>query len=255
MHIPRVGLLRGVSEAGAALLLIPWLLAATPAQADPSTQVRLVSSHLAPYAIEGGEQAGFMVDLVRAIETRLGTERPVRFLPWPRSLRLAKNEANYLILPLTRTPEREPHYRWLLKVAPIEMAFITADREPLSLAEARLLNKISVQQDTPFEHFLQRQGFTNLVRLPDPGPLHLRMLSAGRTQAWFTAKDLAAYTSADTGQDGAVVLGETVYLSDVYIATSLEFPEAVAAAYLRAYQELVEDGSLEAIMGRYQRNH
>lgn len=213
----------------------------------------MVTSHLLPYAMQGDAQPGFMVDLVKEIERRQGWEHQITFLPWARSLRLVRQESNYIIFPLTRTPEREDDYIWLIKVAPIEMAFVTLEGEPLSLPQARALDRISVQQDTPFEHFLKREGFKNLVSLPDPAPLHIRLLQAKRTQAWFTAKDLARYAWSDQKVDGPAVLGRTAYRSDVYIATSNNFPSEVALAYLRTFEEIVQDGSFTTIMLRYQR--
>jgi polar amino acid transport system substrate-binding protein len=226
----------------------------SPVEADTQQdQVRLITAHLLPYSIQGGAQPGFMIELVEEIERRLGSDRQIKYLPWPRSLRLVKREPNHIIFPLTRTPEREEHYIWAIKVAPIEMVFVTLDGKSLSMAQARELESLSVQQDTPFEQFLKRNGFDNLISLPDAAPLHIRLLQVKRTQAWFTAKDLARYAWLEQRVQEPLVLGDSVYRSDVYIATSRQFPSEVASAYRRAFDVIVRDGGFAAIMQRYQR--
>ncbi len=214
-------------------------------------EVRLLTAHLVPYSMQGQAQQGFMIELVEEIERRLGSSREINFLPWSRSLRLAKLTPNHIIFPVTRTPEREHDYQWLIKVAPIELVFVTLAGEPLSLVEARALETISVQQDTPFEQFLHSMGFDNLVSMPNAAAYHLRMLQLKRIQAWFTARDLAFYSWNEQQTKVPLVMSDSVYRSDVYIATSKQFPPQLASLYQQTFVEMREDGTLGRIMQRY----
>tara|TARA_R110001583_G_scaffold45917_2_gene144299 strand:- start:1653 stop:2417 length:765 start_codon:yes stop_codon:yes gene_type:complete len=231
-------------------LVIPWL-AGNVAAGTVGRDITLVSSHLAPYAMEIGEPAGLVVEMVRAIEARLGSRRPIHYLPWSRALKLVQQNPDHLIFPLTRMPEREADYRWLIKAAHIELAFLSAQGEPLSLEQARTLARISVQQDTPFQYFLERRGFDNLVAVADPAPVHLNLLASGRTQAWFTSTDQAHYLWPRVMGDRPLVLGPVVYRSDLYIATSKRFPAAVADAYREAFAALIREGEIQRIRDRY----
>ncbi len=241
-----------ISILGILALALALAFSLSQAKADSRQHgVRLITAHLLPYSIMGGAQPGFMVEVVKEIERRLGSERPIEFIPWSRSLRLAMREPDYIIFPLTRTQEREPHYQWTINVAPIEMLFVTLDGKPLSLAQAKGLSRISVQQDTPFEQFLELNGFENLLALTDPGPQHIRLMEIGRTEAWFTAKDLAIYTWNEQKAITPLTFGDVVYRSDVYIATSKKFPTRLASDYQRVFKEMIEDGTLEEIMTAY----
>lgn len=217
-------------------------------------RVHLVTANLLPYSIQSSTQSGFMVELVEEIERRIGSDRQIKFLPWGRAQALAKSNANHIIFPLTRTPEREDSYLWAIKVAPIEMAFITLGGSPLSLSQARKLNTVSVQQNTPFEAFLKSEGFENLERLSDPASQHVHLLKLNRSQAWFTARDLANYALRDQVLQSRFVFSENMYISDVYIATSKKFPPDVASIYRKTFDEILKDGSFDAIMQRYRRH-
>jgi polar amino acid transport system substrate-binding protein len=219
-----------------------------------SPAITLVTAHLLPYSIQEGREQGFMVELVREIERRLGSNRPVRFLPWSRAIRNTRLSPNHVIFPLTRTPEREPHFDWAIEVAPIHLVFVTLNGQRLELAQARRLRAIAVQQDTPFEQFLRQQGFTNLVVTSSAAPIPIRMLRAGRVEAWFTARDLAAYSLREQFVTEPVSYSDPITSGSVYIALSREFPAALRQAYRDTFNAMRQDGTYQRIMGRYLRN-
>jgi len=227
----------------------------TPDTAVPDSHaITLVTAHLVPYSIQEGRQQGFMVELVREIERRLGTNRPVRFLPWARAIRNARLSPNHIIFPLTRTTEREPHFDWAIEVAPIDLVFVTLNHQRLDLDQARRLSAIAVQQDTPFEQYLRRQGFNNLVVTTSAAAIPIRMLRAGRVDAWFTARDLAAYSMREQFVTEPISYSDPITSGSVYIALSREFPGELRAAYRRTFDELRRDGTYQRIMSHYLRN-
>lgn len=214
-------------------------------------QITLVTAQLLPYSIQEGRQQGFMVDLVREIERRLGTNRPVRFLPWPRAYRNARLSPNHVIFPLARTAEREPYFDWAIKVASLKPVFVTLNGERLDLARARRQEAIAVQQNSPFEQYLKEQGFKNLVVTTSAAPIPIRMLRAGRVDAWFTARDLAAYSMQEQFVTEPITYSAPVFSSNVYIAFSREFPDDLRQIYLRTFDEMRQDGTYQRIMSRY----
>ncbi|WP_428623150.1 substrate-binding periplasmic protein [Sedimenticola sp.] len=242
--------------AGCLLSLLIWAPDTSATQRDPATPptVTLVTAHLLPYSIQEGREQGFMVELVREIERRLGTNRPVRFLPWPRAIRNTRLSPNHIIFPLTRTQEREPYFDWAIEVAPIHMVFVTLNGRRLDLEQARQLGAIAVQQDTPFEQYLRQQGFTNLVVTTSAAPIPIRMLRAGRVQAWFTARDLAAYSMKEQFVSGPISYSDPITSGHVYIALSKAFPDDLKDAYQSTYRAMLQDGTYQRIMSRYLRN-
>lgn len=60
---------------------------------------------------------GYSVALVNLIQTELGLDSKIHFLPESRALKFAQNTPNTIIFSLSRTPEREEQYYWLQQVA------------------------------------------------------------------------------------------------------------------------------------------
>ncbi|MCW8950037.1 MAG: transporter substrate-binding domain-containing protein [Sedimenticola sp.] len=229
----------------------------TVAKADEthqSSSIKLVTSHLVPYSIQEGREQGFMVDIVREIERRLGSNRALQFLPWPRAIRNTRLSANHVIFPLTRTPEREAHFDWAIEVAPIELVFVTLSGQKLDLQQARTISSIAVQQNTPFEQYLRQQHFTNLVVTTNPAAIPIRMLRAGRVDAWFTARDLAGYSMKELFVSEPITYSAPITSGNVYIALSKEFPISLKTAYQETFAAMQADGTYQKIMDRYIRN-
>ncbi|TVO72539.1 substrate-binding periplasmic protein [Sedimenticola selenatireducens] len=225
--------------------------AASDAEVGP---IKLVTAHLVPYSIQEGREQGFMVDLIREIERRLGTNRPVLFMPWPRAIRNTRIGPNHIVFPLTRTIEREPHFDWAINVAPIELVFVTLSGKKLTLQQARSLSAIAVQQNTPFEQYLRQQGFTNLVITTSAAPIPIRMLRAGRVNAWFTAKDLASYSMREQFVTETITYSDSITSGNVYFALSKQFPVNLKQAYQETFSAMQSDGTYQKIMDRYVRN-
>ncbi len=217
-----------------------------------NNEIELVTADLSPYSIEVGLRPGFFVEIVTLIEDRLKTMRPVDFYPWPRAQMIAGTQSNKLIFPLVRTPQREKRYNWLIDVASIDYVFVTLDGRSLTLEEARKLERITVQQSTPFESFLQDQGFDNLISSPNASDNHLRLLKAKRVEAWFTAKDLAEFALLEE-DDIQPTMSPPIQSSRVYIATSKSFPNKIVGDYRRVFNELKGDGTVDYILKQYRR--
>ena len=206
---------------------------------------------IAPYSIQEGRQQGFMVELVREIERRLGSNRPVRFVPWPRAVRDTRLMPNHVVFPLTRTPERETDFDWAIEVASIELVFVTLNGRKLDLPQARQLNAIVVQQNTPFEEFLRRQGFDNLVVTTSAAAVPVRLLQAGRVGAWFTTHDLGRYALQELFVREPASYSDPITTGSIYFALSLEFPAALKTAYQTTYRAMQEDGTVRRILSAY----
>lgn len=213
--------------------------------------IQIVTSDLSPYSIDVGMRPGFMVEIVLKIEERLGTGRTPQFYPWSRAQKLTELGKNHLIFPLTRTPEREDAYHWLIDVAPIEYVFVTLDGRELTLEEAKKLNRITVQQSTPFQQFLARHNFTSLITTPSASETPLRLLESGRVQAWFTSKALAQYALEGQRFAQKAKMSEPIKTSRVFIASSKDFPADIQRAYQRIFYDLVEDGTIDYILKQY----
>lgn len=219
-----------------------------PVYAD--SPVELLTADLSPFSIKDKKRPGFMVEIAQAIEECLGRKADVQFLPWPRAQRQALTRANKVIFPVTRISARETRYSWLIDVVPMELVFITKTGHKLSLDEARKLRWISVQQDTPFDHFLRENGFRNLSPSPLAAKNHVKLLASGRVDAWFTARVLAYEGLKDYHPD-YFTMSDPVVRYQVYIAASKDFPEDLKQQYRSVYADLQADGTIDRILQKY----
>ena len=219
--------------------------------ANENDKIEIVTSDLSPYSIEVGLRPGFMVEVLSLIEQRLNRQSPIHYYPWPRSQMLARSNDNHIIFPLTRTVKREKDYDWAIDVAPIEFVFVGFGYEHLTLAQAKQLDRITVQSSTPFESFLLKNGFKNVVASPHASETHLRLLEHNRVQAWFTAKDLAQYALLDNKKMKGLKISEAMHVERVYFAMSKKFPPSLKAEYIRVFNELREDGTIDYILKQY----
>jgi len=219
-----------------------------PVYAD--SPVKLLTADLSPFSIKDKQRPGFMVEIVRAIEQRLGRKADIRFLPWPRAQRRALTHPNKVIFPVTRISARETRYSWLIDVVPMELVFVTKNGHKLSLDEARKLRWISVQQDTPFDHFLRENGFRNLTPSPLGAKNHVKRLASGRVDAWFTARVLA-YEGLKGYHPDYFTMSDPVVRYQVYIAASKDFPEDLKQRYRLVYAALKADGTIDKILHKY----
>jgi polar amino acid transport system substrate-binding protein len=79
-------------------------------------QLQLVSDDNPPYAYTNsdGNIVGTLVDKLSAVMKALDISYQFQILPWKRALSNVQYKSNTLIFPLSRTPEREDNYSWII---------------------------------------------------------------------------------------------------------------------------------------------
>lgn len=233
----------------ALFFLVTLLLAIPPLQA--AEKIKVVTTEIPPYTLEIGMRPGIMIELLKLLEDRTGQKHEIVFYPWARAQMLVQSNPNHIIFPLARTPQREDKYDWALKVMQVDAVFVTVNGQKLSLEDARKLDHITVQQSSPFEALLKQKGFTNVVASARTPYQHLRLLEKGRVQAWYTSKDHAQFTMADTPVAATAKFSDPVKSEDVYMAFSKEFPPSLRQKYIDAFNNLKKDGMIEYIRKQY----
>ncbi|NVK18776.1 MAG: transporter substrate-binding domain-containing protein [Methylocystaceae bacterium] len=213
--------------------------------------VQIVTADLPPYSIEVGMRPGIIVEIIQAINDRIDIHSPVEFYPWSRAQLMAKSSENYIIFPLMRTKDRENQYDWAIDVMPLEMVFVTLGGQKLTIAQAKKMNIVTVQQSTPFAEFLKKQNFKNFHPSTQPSDQHFNMLRRHRADTWLTSKALADYMADKYHLKKSVLLSEPIANGHIYIAFSKKFPPSLRQRYIETYQNLKEDGTISYILSQY----
>ncbi|WP_199102333.1 ABC transporter substrate-binding protein [Aquitalea sp. ASV11] len=170
--------------------LAACLLCCTISLAQAS-EITVDAGPIPPFSYEEqGRPVGIAVDLLNAAGKLYGLSFNYRFLPWLRAQSEARSSTDRIIIPLTRTPEREEQYNWIAELFQYQFVFISAGGPlPRSLEEARAM-RIAVLRGNPAEKILRDQGFT-LLDVGFSEEINARKLAARRVDLWVAA-DLAA---------------------------------------------------------------
>ena len=240
---------RGLPYAACVLLLALPMAASAASQAP----VRLVAGELPPFATENGEHApGSLVEITQELAKRLGLEAPVEFYPWQRALKMTEGMSRVVVLPLTRTPEREPRFRWLTHLYRQDFVFV-ARHGALDLHNLQSLKsrRIAVLRGSPHKEVLAAEHFTAVFECANVREC-MRMVQTGLADATYggevihrNAANLAGNTESDFDYSAPFRSGE------IWLAGSPDFSDADIAQWQAAMKAMRNDGSCARILRKY----
>lgn len=208
-----------------------------------------------------GRSAGFAIELLEAVATRMGREVPVEFLPWERAYRIAQREPNVLIFTMARKPERESLFKWVYPIAPRTIfLYKLAKRTDIQLKSIedakRFIVGTKAESDASTIDLLKlgfRKG-VNLDMLHGSDEGNLNKLLLGRIDLVAASELQMNHLLRMLGRQPGE-LERTVALSgsaeSYYFAFSPGTPDALVTELRQTFEQLHADGSLERIRRKY----
>jgi len=234
-------------------LLVSWIVRA---ENLPMSPFRVVTAELRPFAVDNQSAApGLTVELTEAICAKVGTPTKIEFYPWARAYALALADPRVAVIPLTRTPPREAHFQWLVKLYRQHYVFITkADKPPITTVdEARKTKRIGVLRGSPTvdfaegEHFPQSGIFKN-----DSVEAALKALDGGIFDVYYGGEAVTVETIRSTHRKlSDYHIGVAMGGGDIWLAASRGFSDSDVAALQKAFDELVRDGTYARLLKKY----
>ncbi|MQA22848.1 substrate-binding periplasmic protein [Rugamonas rivuli] len=235
-------------------LLPAWLLpAAPPSAAAPVDALRVVAADLPPYAVaQGGASPGLLVELVQDLARRLGTPVTVEFYPWQRALTMATVLPRIAVMPVTRTPERETLFRWLVKLHQQNFVFVAlhggVDVRDLTLLRRQ---RLVVLRGSPHKRVLQELDFIDVAECSTVREC-MRMVKKGIADATYGGEDVHRNAAGADGNREAEFDFSPVFRSgDIWLAGSLDFSEDDGRKWRAALESARADGTLARILRKY----
>jgi polar amino acid transport system substrate-binding protein len=201
-----------------------------------------------------GELTGLSVEMVREIQKRIGDSTPTQVVPWARGYKAALEQPNVALFSTTRTEEREKLFKWVGPLTRWNYVFYKKRGSPItlnSLDDARQVETIATYRDDAREQFLKQKGFINLESSPKLISC-ARKLMEGRVDLWLDSNLTAHQVVQNAGYNPAdlePVL--TVKTNHLYIAFSLATADSVVEQWQSALNDMVGDGSYQAIYQRW----
>jgi len=194
------------------------------------------------------------VEIVREIQRRTGDSTRIDVFPWARAYTMASTTPDVVLFATTRTPEREPLFRWIGPIFSITWGFFALKdktRHIASLEDAKTGVIIGTYKDDAREQFLKIQGFTNLESASTQ-MINIRKLKAGRIDLLVSTNIGVSTMPESVGlKPGDLVNVFTFKEVELYIAFSKGSDEATVAAWESAFKGMQEDGTLATIQERW----
>lgn len=194
---------------------------------------------------------GMVGDVALAAIARAGYLSHIHVTPWPRAQQRVSRGHNQLIIPLSRTPEREDLYTWIAPIAPLERAFFSLDTPVANFAEARQRYKrIAVGLGTAQMEVLKTEGFADeqivSIKL---GENPARMLELGRVDAWFTGVPEGLYLWPKS--NNRLQMSPVMTRSDMYLACSKRCDAKLLEDLRSAVEALRAEGTIQRMLETY----
>ncbi|QYF96134.1 transporter substrate-binding domain-containing protein [Massilia sp. PAMC28688] len=213
-----------------------------------------MTSHLPPLSVEhDAGRPGALYELVAELCRRTGRTLQAQFVPWKRAIHLASSNRATAIFPLTRTPGRERHFRWLVSLYDEHYVFLTPRgrafdvRNPENMKDMR----ISLIRGSSLTESLVQMGYRNIVEARSVDEVH-RFLVAGIADAAFGERNIVRNSLRSRAALDEFDVSEPVRRTSAWLAGSLDFTESDAAGFERAMLAMKADGTHQAILKRYQ---
>ncbi|WP_040260912.1 substrate-binding periplasmic protein [Pseudomonas massiliensis] len=230
-----------------------FTLLARLSHAEPLNMVELYLAPAPPLSTLDSTGVGGIVGEVTVQAAALAgySLRPVS-LPWPRSQRIVPTGENLLIIPLSRTPDREERYTWIAPVIRMDRAFFTLGKGVETFAQAReTYRRIAVGMGSAQEQKLRDEGFSDSqIYSLKIGENPARMLLLGRVDAWFNGIAETRYIWKEVS-DRPLTMSPVIMSSDLYLACSRRCDPQMVLKLKEAVERLRADGSLRLIVERY----
>ncbi len=139
-------------------------------------------------------------------------------------------------------------FNWVVEMMASNQVFVTVDQKFHRLDAARKLAKVAVLRGSVMESMLNKLEFTNLHPVPTSVQA-AKLVHAGRADAWFAIDVETFGVLREAGFELTdFVLGDSVQTAHHWLASNHEFDEGMAAKMAKAMEEMIADGTQQAIL-------
>lgn len=220
-----------------------------------SGQLTIITEDFPPLNhVENNIAVGPSVEIVKAIQGKLGTNNEIQVFPWARGYTMTTDNANTAIFSTSRTKEREPLFKWVGPIAVKKYTLYAKADSGIKIAtlEDAKTYRIGVQREGVTELDLKTAGFTNLDAVTTQSD-NLEKLRRSRIDLWYADSGSVVAICKQAGVDIKEL--EPVFVVReglMYIAFNKNTDDSIIKAWQDAYDELYRDGTIKKIFSQYQ---
>lgn len=199
---------------------------------------------------EGGY--GIVGDATLKAAALAGYDLHLVVLPWSRGQRTVQLGKDLLIIPLSRTPDRESNYTWIAPIMSMDRAFFSLDKRVETFEQARnTYTRIAVGMGSAQEQKLRDEGFSDeQIYSLKIGDNPAQMLLLGRVDAWFNGVPESRYIWRGVSSK-PLLMSPVLMTTDLYLACSKTCNETMIQRFRKAVDTLRGDGTIKRIVDGY----
>ncbi|MFZ6689884.1 substrate-binding periplasmic protein [Undibacterium sp. SXout11W] len=202
----------------------------------------------------GNAVDGMAVDLVRALQARIGGHQEIRLVPWARGYKAVLEEPNVMLFSVGRTPEREKLMRLLGPIAISDTVLYTrkGQAERLrSLRDGIYSLPVGAYRSSIFVDVAKKKGFQHIEQANSP-QIEANMLLAGRFDMLVESSVAINQILKGIGRNSSEIEKLTVLDSlELYLAFSLNTSPEIFNAWENALRAAKKDGSFQKIYQKW----
>jgi polar amino acid transport system substrate-binding protein len=243
-------------------LWLALVAALAPFDAHAQKELRLLAAELPPYTYQvpsasvseqPGPGRGLIHDAVVEMARRVGHSGRIEYVPWYRAQEIAQTEPNIGILALTRSPEREDKYLWMVKVMSDDLVLVGAPGVDVSDLSKVKNRPVGVLFSSGAEALVRSLGFTAISPQREEW-MNAKRMKDRRIDAWVAPRAMIIHAMREVqGNLDVLQFGQVIRTSDLYLAASKSFPESEARKWQAAFAAMQSDGTWLAIRRKYER--
>ena len=213
-----------------------------------AAELTILTENLPPLNfVQDGQLVGPSVDIVREIQSRVGSMAPIKVYPWARAYKMALEDENVVLFSTTYTKDRHDKFKWIGPLATKRDILVARKSSRLQIAtldDAKRVGRIGTLRDDTRERFLQMHGFTNLESVSDEQK-NAEKLMMGRIDLWAYKIPGFKTVCRLAGVD-ADAFEEVCHLRkiDVMIAFSKSTSDTIVMSWQRAFEGMQADGTI-----------
>jgi len=221
-------------------------------QAETRKVLRIVTSHLPPWVIEGGTEAGAAQALVVELLRRLQMQPDIEYVPWLRAQHLTATRPRTAIFPLTRQPKRETLFRWLAPLYEENYIFLTGHHSRFDINRIGEMksSRIALLRGGAQISMLQELGYRRLVEASSIEEVH-RFLLGGMADASFGERNIIANSLRTRGQIDDFVISAPVRTTTAWLAGSRDFDDGQVSQFESSMADMMADGTQKRILKKH----
>jgi len=232
-------------------------IACFPFSATYGNELRIITVNEPPanYINERGVPEGYVIDIIKRLQSEIGNTINIEFVPEARALKILSTKRNTLFFSLSKTIFRENKYEWLgqvmskkWQVYALKTSTLTID----SLEQLQRLSVLGVVRGDVREEWLINHKFTNLHSVTNHKQNIFRAIN-NRIPAFVYEKQGLLHICKELNIDASLFkVVHTINTAAGYIVMSKDSSSDIFSKWQSAFNKLLANGEIVKISRYWQ---